>query len=81
MSLVRFISRITRYATVSTDDSVLIIGGFTSGSPTCLSTIAEYKDGNLNEVGDLAGRPYSHGSITSGSTTMIVGGQPIYGPK
>ena len=60
---------------------MLIIGGFTSGSPNSISTIAEYKDGNWNEVGNMAGGRYSHGSITSRSTTMIVGGQPIYGPK
>ena len=63
------------YATVSTDDSVYIIGGFTDGSPSFTSTIAEFKDGNWEAVGHLAEARCVHGSITSGSSTMVIGGQ------
>ena len=64
------------YATASTNESVLIIGGFTGGSPSYTSTIAEYKDGNWEKVGDLAQARHSHGAITSGSVTMVIGGYP-----
>ena len=62
------------YATVSTSDSVLIIGGFTAGSPDYTSTIAEYKDGNWKNIGNLAQARHAHGAITSGSIIMVVGG-------
>ena len=42
--------------------------------PTYTSTIAEYKDGNWKNVGNLAQARYGHGAITSGSITMVVGG-------
>ena len=73
---------IAYYATASTNESVFIIGGFTGGSPAYTSTIAEYKDGNWEKVGDLAQRRYSHGAITSESVTMILGGYPndVYEP-
>ena len=70
-----FIFRITEYATASTSDSVLIIGGYTGSElPSITSIIAEYKDGTWQKKGDLAQARYGHGAITSGSTTMIVGG-------
>ena len=53
---------------------MLIIGGYTAGSPMYSSTIAEYKDGNWKNVGNLAQARYGHGAITSGSITMVVGG-------
>ena len=71
-----FIFRITYYATASTRESVLIIGGYTKGSPPYSSTIAEYKDGSWKNVGNLAQARHGHGAITSGSVTMVVGGQP-----
>ena len=71
-----FIFRISHYAVASTDESVYIIGGYTNVWPYYTSTIAEYKDGDWKNVGSLAqGRSY-HGAITSGSITMVVGGQP-----
>ena len=67
------------YASASTSDSVLIIGGFTAGSPDYTSTIAEYKDGNWKNVGNLAQARYRHRAITSGSITMVVGGMVVGG--
>ena len=67
------------YATASTVDSVYIIGGYTAGSPSCTSTIAEYKDGNWKSVGNLAQSRFRHGAITSESTTMVIGGTPNSG--
>ena len=71
--------RISNYATASTRESVLIIGGFTDGSPSYTSTIAEYKDGSWKNVGDLTQSRSSHGAITSGSVTMVIGGNPNSG--
>ena len=78
-SLYNPIFRIAYYATAATIDSVYIIGGGTGGSPYRTSTIAEYKDNNWKAVGTLAQARYQHGAITSGSTTMVVGGYPNSG--
>ena len=69
--------RISRYATASTSESVLIIGGYTSEFPYT-STIAEYKDGNWKNIGNLA-QARHHVAITSGPITMVVGGYAIDG--
>ena len=66
--------RIVNYATASTVDSVYIIGGMTNGSQVYTSIIAEYKDGYWKHVGDLVQARGSHGAITSGFSTMVVGG-------
>ena len=71
--------RISWYATASTSESVLIIGGYTNGSPFYTSTIAEYKDGSWKNIGNLAQARRAHGAITSGSITMVVGGIPNSG--
>ena len=64
--------RIGFYATASTDESVLIIGGGTYDD--IISIIAEYKNGSWKNIGNLAQARDSHGAITSGSVTMILGG-------
>ena len=66
--------RISRYATAQTDESVLIIGGYTAGSPSRISAIAEYKNGNWKNIGNLAQARNGHGAITSGYVTMVAGG-------
>ena len=73
----KFNFRILNYATASTSESVLIIGGDTGTSYT--STIAEYKNGIWKNVGNLMQARYGHGAITSGSITMVVGGYPNRG--
>jgi len=50
----------------------LVIGGFTDGSPSRASTIAEYKDSKWQNVGNLAQAQYGYGAITSRSVTMVV---------
>ena len=65
------------YATASTDESVYIIGGYTNGSPIGTTAIAEYRDENWKRAGNLAQARRFHSAITSGSTTMVVGGYPI----
>ena len=78
-SFLELIFRIAFYATASTDESVYIIGGYTDGSPDRITTIAEYKDGNWKRAGNLAQARRFHSAITSGSTTMVVGGYPNSG--
>ena len=73
------ILRISNYATASTRESVLIIGGYTDGSPAYTSTIAEFKNESWKNVGDLTQSRSSHGAISSGSITMVVGGNPNSG--
>ena len=73
------IFRIAYYATAATADSVYIIGGYTAGLLRYTSTIAAYKDGNWENKGNLALARSDHGAITSGSTTMIVGGAQFSG--
>ena len=74
----KLVFRISFYATASTDESVYIIGGFTAGSPSRTTAIAEYKDGNWKLVGNLAQARSDHSAITSGYTTMVIGGY-LYG--
>ena len=71
--------RISLYATASTNESIYIIGGYVGGSASYTSTIAEYKEENWKNVGNLAQARAYHGAITSESTTMSVGGYPNRG--
>ena len=66
--------RISCYATASTEESVFIIGGYTKGSPDVTSRIAEYKNGEWIDGGNLAQARYGHGAITSESMTFVIGG-------
>ena len=77
----KLVFRISFYATASTDESVYIIGGYTNGSPSYISTIAEYKDGNWKNAGNLAQARYYPSAITSGFTAMVVGGSPTSGSR
>ena len=69
-------SRISYYATASTEESVYIIGGWTGYSSTGYKTpiIAEYKNDVWYNVGNLNQSRHAHGAITSGSLTMVIGG-------
>ena len=59
---------------VSTDDSVLVIGGATVGYPYELSIVAEYKDQRWSNIGNLARPRHNHRAIKFGSNIMILGG-------
>ena len=71
---------IAYYATTSTKESVYILGGFNNDLNTSRSTsiIAEYKNGQWFNVGNLSQIKYGHGAITfdhySGAITMVLGG-------
>ena len=72
--------RIARYATVKTDESVLIIGGYTAdGSPDRTTIIAEYRNDVWSNIGNFVQLRDTHGAVILGSTIMIVGGWPKSG--
>ena len=74
----------SHYGTAHTDESVYIIGGlsdFTTSIldntiPSKTSTIAEYKNGVWTKIGNLKQARESHGAITVGGRTLIIGGLP-----
>ena len=68
------------YATVSTADSVFIIGGITYGneadrSSSISSIIAQYKDDTWSMLGNLQQPRYRHSAtLVDYSKIMIIGG-------
>ena len=85
LNSVNIVFRIALYATTSTEESVYIIGGSDgeidyNGGPDVSSVIAEYKNDEWFNIGNLQQARYSHGAITSGSWTMIIGGSSADGP-
>ena len=64
--------RISYYASVSTQTSVLIIGGWSNDSPS--SSIVEYKDDKWTVIGNLKQARLGHRAISIGSLVMIIGG-------
>ena len=66
--------RIGYYATTSGKDSVYIIGGYITEKGYRSSTIAEFKNDQWRNLGDLQQARYSHGAIKVGSLTYIIGG-------
>ena len=67
--LINLFSRIVYYSTTHTSDAAYIIGGYYSQN-----VIAEFKNGQWRPLDDLNTGRYVHGSITSESQTMIIGG-------
>ena len=64
--------RISNYASVSTQTSVLIIGGRTNLGKT--SFIVEFKDEKWTVIGNLKQARNDHQAILIGSLVMIIGG-------
>ena len=69
---------ISDYASVSTETSVLIIGGLSNG---LLSSIVEYKDDKWTVIGNLKQARYGHQAISIGSLVMIIGGSSTGGDQ
>ena len=69
--LFKFIFRFGSYSTVSTDDAVLVIGGYDSDFS---SVVAEYKDGSWTQIGNLGRATAHHRSMRSGPNILILGG-------
>ena len=64
--------RISNYASVSTQTSVLIIGGRTNLGKT--SFIVEFKDEKWTVIGNLKQARNDHQAILIGTLVMIIGG-------
>ena len=65
---------ISHYASVSTQTSVLIIGGYNVDKWETLSTIVQYKDDKWTVIGNLKQARNGHQAISIGSLVMIIGG-------
>ena len=67
---------IWRYASVSTQTSVLIIGGGSDKSRKLYrsSSIVEYNDDNWTVIGNIKQERVCHQAISIGSMLMIIGG-------
>ena len=68
--------RISHYATTTTEDSVYIIGGWSSGSSAenRIPIIAKYKSDKWYNEGNIYQTRANHSAITYGPLTMIIGG-------
>ena len=60
------------YSVSSTNQAAFFIGGYDGSSR--LSTIAKYENDNWSLHGNLKRRRLAHGSITYGTTTIVIGG-------
>ena len=69
---VQIILSISYYASVSTQTSVLIIGGHSNNDYS--SSIVEYKDDKWTIIGNLKQARKGHQAISIGSFVMIIGG-------
>ena len=63
---------ISGYSVSSTKQAVFFIGGYGISSP--LSVIAKYENDNWSIHGNLNKRRAGHGSIISGTGTIVIGG-------
>ena len=65
----------SHYSVASTNQAAFFIGG-RHGSESPSSVIAKYENDDWSPLpyGSLKRRRYSHGSITSGTTTFVIGG-------
>ena len=74
------------YATTSTEDSLYIFGGWTVYDPNDynnagrISNIAKYKNDQWYNVGNLNTLRSNHGVMTSGSSTLVIGGSGNFTP-
>ena len=67
--------KIYGYSVASTNQAAFFIGGRFSIAPASItSVIAKYENDEWSLHGNLKTRRSSHGSITYGTTTMVVGG-------
>ena len=65
--------RIAYYSISSTLEAAFVIGG-RDLDDSYLDLIAQFQNNQWSRYGNLQKRRYLHGSITSGSLTMIIGG-------
>ena len=64
---------IASFATVSTEQGALIIGGYVSGSTT-IATVACYNQTGWSQLADLQSARGNHRAIVNGDKIYVVGG-------
>ena len=64
------------YSVSSTNQAAFFIGGYDGNS--VISTIAKYENDEWSLYGNLKKCRRFHGSITSGSDTIVIDGSPKY---
>ena len=62
----------SHYSVASTNQAAFFIGGWDGSSQS--SVIAKYENDNWSLHGNLKRRRTAHGSITYGTTTIVIGG-------
>ena len=68
---------LSNFATVSTAESVYVIGGFVGRDLT--GTIVEYNNGSWRRAGNgLQADRASHGAIILGDSLLVLGGFSLY---
>ena len=70
----RYFRKIFYYSVASTNEAAFVIGGSERDGSSYLDVIAQFKDDQWSLYGKLQKRRFLHGSITSGSQTMVIGG-------
>ena len=63
----------SHYSVASTNQAAFFIGGNVDGNSQS-SVIAKYENDNWSLHGNLKKRRYGHGSITYGTTAIVIGG-------
>ena len=70
--MTHLLRKYSHYSVASTNQAAFFIGGF-DGSLS--SIIAKYEDDEWSLHGNLIRRRFRHGSITYGTTTIVIGGE------
>ena len=65
------------YATVTTSQGALIIGGYVDGvgGYTAVATVACYNNSGWSKLDDLQSGRYNHRAIINGNKVYVIGGQ------
>ena len=64
------------FATVTTQQGALIIGGYSGGGEGYVATVACYNNEGWTKLDDLHSKRDNHRAIINGDKIYIVGGQP-----
>ena len=67
-----YLRRISHFSVASTSEAAFVIGGLDGSS--YLDVIAKFENYEWSLYGNLRKRRSTHGSITSGTDTLIIGG-------
>ena len=65
---------IVDYATVTTAQGALILGGWSYTLGNALATVASYNNSGWSKLDDLQSTRYGHGAIVNGDKVYVIGG-------